>query len=156
MASFINHSAISDITLATTPPDDLIASLAAGVGGAGYKTAQCAVLYARGYHCGVIPVDAGMVTKLAPLFGINLTPGPVAHEQMRRLLQHGVTARAVAYRDLASHLRYEITIPAGAAPTRFAHLVLIYFKRLYLNRPRPELCPHRPACPVLVGCGCQP
>jgi endonuclease III len=156
LASFINHSAISDITLATTPPDDLIASLAAGVGGAGYKTAQCAVLYARGYHCGVIPVDAGMVTKLAPLLGINLTPGPVAHEQMRRLLQHGVTARADAYRDLASHLRYEITIPAGAAPTWFAHLVLIYFKRLYLNRPRPELCPHRPACPALVGCGCQP
>ena len=41
------------------------------------------------------------------------------------------------------------------APTWFAHLVLIYFKRLYLNRPAPELCPRRPACPELLECGCQ-
>ncbi len=100
LASFINRSGMSRISLATTAPDDLIASLAAGVGGAGYKTAQCAVLYARGYHCGVIPVDAGMVTKLAPLLGIYLTSGAVAHEQMRKLIQHGVTIYADAYRDL--------------------------------------------------------
>ncbi|MFD0391820.1 hypothetical protein ACFQ3Z_00230 [Streptomyces nogalater] len=44
------------------------------VRGASYKVAQCAALYARGYHCGIIPVDSGMVTKLAPALGFTLPP----------------------------------------------------------------------------------
>ena len=146
----------AEIDLAAAPSDDLIASFEAGVAGAGYNTAQCAVLYARGYHCGVIPVDTGMVTKLAPLLGISLTSGPVAYEQLRKLLQLGVADHADTYRDLAPRLGYQVTIPPWAAPTWFVHLTLIYFKRLYLNRPGPDLCPHRPACALLFGCSCQP
>jgi endonuclease III len=155
LARFIDRGGVTDIDLATVPPDDLIASFTAGVDGAGYNIAQCAVLYARGYHCGVMPVDSGMVTKLAPLLGITLSSGAAAHEHMRKLLQPAVTGNADVYRDLVSRFGYEITIPPAAAPTWFVHLVLIYFKRLYLNKPAPELCPKRPACPVLFECSCQ-
>jgi hypothetical protein len=156
LADFIDGTSASGIDLAAAPSDDLIASFEAGVDGAGYNTAQCAVLYARGYHCGVIPVDSGMVTKLAPLLGIGLTSGAAAYEQLRTLLQLGVVGHADTYRDMASRLGYQVTIPPWAAPTWFVHLVLIYFKRLYLNRPRPELCPHRPPCPLFFGCSCEP
>jgi endonuclease III len=156
LTRFIDRAGVSGPDLASASPDDLIASFTAEVDGAGYNTAQCAVLYARGYHCGVIPVDSGMVTRLAPLLGIDLASGAAGYEHLRQLLQMAVTAHADAYRDLAVRLDYQVTIPAAAPPTWFAHLVLIYFKRLYLNRPRPELCLRRPACPVLFGCGCQP
>ena len=155
LARFIDRAGVPGIDLATAPPDELIASFSAEVNGAGYNTAQCAVLYARGYHCGVIPVDSGMVTRLAPLLGITLTAGTAAYEHLRKLLQAAVTAHADAYRDLAARLGYQLTIPPGAPPTWFAHLVLIYFKRLYLNRPAPQLCPRRPVCPALLECGCQ-
>lgn len=156
LADFIGQPPASAAGIASADPDDLIAALAAGVDGAGYNTAQCAVLYARGYHCGIIPVDAGMVTRLAPLIGITLPPGAAAYEHLRKLLQPAVTSHADDYRDLASRLGYRITIPPEAAPAWFAHLVLIYFKRLYLNRPRQDLCPRRPACPALLGCRCHP
>jgi endonuclease III len=156
LARFIDRAGVSGTDLATAHPDDLIASITTGVDGAGYNTAQCAVLYARGYHCGVIPVDSGMVTKLAPVLGVNLPAGTAGYEQLRQLLQLSVLAQADAYRELAAHLGYRVTIPPGSPPTWFAHLVLIYFKRLHLNRPRPQLCPRRPACPQLFGCGCQP
>jgi endonuclease III len=155
LTRFIDRCGVTDLDLATVPLDDLIASFTADVDGAGYNIAQCAVLYARGYHCGVMPVDSGMVTKLAPLLGITLSSGAAAHEHMRKLLQPAVTGNTEVYRDLVSRFGYEITIPRAAAPTWFVHLVLIYFKRLYLNKPAPELCPKRPACPVLLGCGCQ-
>ncbi len=155
LARFIDRAGVPGIDLATAPPDELIASVSAEVDGAGYNTAQCAVLYARGYHCGIIPVDSGMVTRLAPLLGITLTAGTAAYEHLRILLQAAVTAHADAYRDLAARLGYQLTIPPGAPPTWFAHLVLIYFKRLYLNRPAPQLCPRRPVCPALLDCGCQ-
>jgi endonuclease III len=154
LATFIDRAPSSGIDLAKVPPDDLIASFAADVRGAGYKTAQCAVLYARGYHCGVIPVDSGMVSRLAPLLGVTLTTGPAAHEHLRQLLQSCATADAQAYRDLAARLGYAVAIPPGAAPTWFVHLIAIYFKRLYLNRPRPHLCRARPACSALFGCRC--
>jgi endonuclease III len=156
LAHFLDRAEGPGTSVTAAPSDDLIASLAVSVAGAGYNTAQCAVLYARGYHCGVIPVDSGMVTKLAPTLGITLAPGVAGYEHLRKLLQRAVTAHAGVYRELAWSLNYRVTIPPGAAPTWFVHLVLIYFKRLYLNRPGPDLCLRRPACPTLLRCGCQP
>jgi endonuclease III len=156
LARYIEADGLSFADLTAAPTDQLISSFATGVDGAGYNTAQCAVLYARGYHCGVIPVDSGMVTKLAPLLGITLTTGPAAHEHLRTLLQPAAMAKAAAYRRLASRLGYDITAPEDAPPTWFVHLVLIYFKRLYLNRIRSDVCARRPACPTLFGCRCQP
>jgi len=133
-------------------PDMVIQRFAAQVRHASFKVAQCAVLYARGYHCGIIPVDSGMVTKLGPALGVALPRGPVAHEALRGLLQHCVTDRAHDYRQLIERNGYRISIPASAEPTWWMHLVLIYFKRLHLNRPGPSVCSQRPMCVDVIDC----
>jgi hypothetical protein len=154
LAAFISRAEAAGTDLAGMRAGDLVSLFAASVRGAGYKVAQCAALYARGYHCGIIPVDSGMITRLAPFLGVRLSSGPAAHEQLRRLLEQSTVAMADRYRDLASGLRYRVHIPDDADPTWFTHLVLIYFKRLYLNRPGPRVCPRRPACPAFLDCGC--
>ncbi|MDJ0465788.1 hypothetical protein [Streptomyces sp. H27-C3] len=132
--------------------DALILDFATRVRGASYKVAQCALLTARGYHCGIIPVDSGMVTKLAPALGLVLPTGAVAHERMRHVLEATVHARSAEFRSLVTDNEYQVTIPEGAEPTWFAHLVLIYFKRLYLNGSAPQLCRRRPVCSKVVDC----
>lgn len=132
--------------------DSIIQRFAAQVHHASFNIAQCAVLNARGYHCGIIPVDSGMVTKLGPALGVTLPPGPAAHEALRILLQRCVSDRAHDYRQLIERNGYQISIPAAAEPTWWIHLVLIYFKRLHLNRPSPNLCVRRPICVDVMGC----
>ena len=133
-------------------PDSIIHRFAAQVHHASFKVAQCAVLYARGYHCGIIPVDSGMVTRLGPALGVALPRGSAAHETLRILLQRCVSDRAHDYRQLIERNGYQISIPATAEPTWWMHLVLIYFKRLHLNRPGPDLCARRPICVDVIGC----
>ncbi|MGW1146950.1 hypothetical protein ACWD6I_18250 [Streptomyces sp. NPDC002454] len=147
-----------DVTTTTDESgrDALIADFARDVRGASYKVAQCAVFYARGYHCGVIPVDSGMVTKLAPALGIPLPSGPIAHERFRYLLEAVVKEHADALRALVGSLGLAVSIPSGAAPSWWAHLVLIYFKRLYLNGPSPRLCTLRPLCTEITDCAHAP
>lgn len=154
LADFVNHADRTGVDLSGMHPENLIRLFASSVYGAGYKVAQCATLYARGYHCGIIPVDSGMVTRLAPFLGVRLSPGPAAHEEFRRILEAGTVLMADRYRDLASGLGYQVRIPDEAVPTWLVHLVLIYFKRLYLNRPGARLCPRRPACPAFLDCSC--
>ncbi|MFJ4800925.1 HhH-GDP family DNA glycosylase [Streptomyces murinus] len=132
--------------------DELIDDFAQRVRGASYKVAQCALLTARGYHCGVIPVDSGMVSKLAPALGIDLPSGAVAHERMRHVLEAAVHARASDFRALATEHGHQVSIPEDAKPTWWVHLTLIYFKRLYLNGPSPQLCGRRPLCAKAIGC----
>jgi hypothetical protein len=122
------------------------------VRGASYKVAQCALLTARGYHCGIIPVDSGMVTRLAPALGIALPAGAVAHERLRHILEAAVHACGADFRSLIAEHEYQVAIPDGAEPTWWVHLVLIYFKRLYLNGPSLRLCRNRPLCAEAVGC----
>ncbi|KIF69492.1 hypothetical protein HY68_14365 [Streptomyces sp. AcH 505] len=141
-----------DPTAEDADKDALIRSFASEVNGASYKVAQCAVLYARGYHCGIIPVDSGMVTKLAPALGMALRSSPIAHEHMRHVLESAVRARAGDFRALAALHGHRVTIPEDADPTWWVHLVLIYFKRLYLNGPSPVLCARRPVCSRVTDC----
>lgn len=133
--------------------DALIRRFAEEVFGASYKVAQCALLYARGYHCGIIPVDSGMVTRLAPALGLGLPKGPVANEYLRHLLEGAVRARGGEIREMAGHHGHAVIIPSDAGPTWWTHLVLIYFKRLFLNRPTGRLCGQRPFCATVIGCG---
>ena len=128
----------------------------APVGVASARTATGPALYARGYHCGIIPADSGMVTKLAPFLGFPLTAGPAAHEELRQILEASTAAVAGRYRELAARLGYRVTIPDKAPPTWLVHLVLIYFKRLYLNKPSAALCQARPACDAFLDCHCPP
>lgn len=132
--------------------DALIRHFAEEVSGASYKVAQCALLYTRGYHCGIIPVDSGMVTKLAPALGFTLSSGPIAHEQLRHLLEGTVRARAQDMRGLIGRHQYAVTVPSEAPPTWWTHLVLIYFKRLFLNRPANRVCRQRPVCVTVIDC----
>lgn len=150
LVDFLDRLAKEGNDPGTADPDALIDRFAAEVHQASFKVAQCAVLYARGYHCGVIPVDSGMVTRLAPVMGLNLPSGPLAHERMRTVLQACVHDRPEEYRRVAD--QHAVTIPDTAIPTWWAHLVLIYFKRRYLNRPGPRLCTARPVCRDIVDC----
>ncbi|NJP43137.1 hypothetical protein [Actinacidiphila epipremni] len=136
----------------TASVDDLVADFAERVRGASFKVAQCALLNARGYHSGIVPVDSGMVGKLAPALGIELPSGAVAHERFRHILEAAVHAHRDDFRALAVQHEYAVTIPDGAEPTWWVHLVLIYFKRLYLNGPSPRLCTRRPVCTQVVDC----
>lgn len=150
LVDFLDRLANEGSDPGAADPDRLINRFAMEVHQASFKVAQCAVLYARGYHCGVMPVDSGMVTRLAPVLGLTLPSGPVAHERMRTVLQACVHDRPEEYRRVAH--QHAVTIPDTAAPTWWAHLVLIYFKRRYLNRPGPRLCPARPVCGLVVDC----
>ncbi|QMU67266.1 hypothetical protein [Streptacidiphilus sp. P02-A3a] len=141
-----------DPTADTVDSDDLVADFAERVRGASYKVAQCALLTARGYHCGIIPVDSGMVTRLAPALGLALPSGSAAHERMRHVLEAAVHARSADFRALIAEHGYRVTIPDGVEPTWWVHLVLIYFKRLYLNGPAPQVCRRRPVCTRVVDC----
>lgn len=76
LVDFVDHEQDS---LLNADPDRIIHRFAGEVHQASFKVAQCAVLYARGYHCGIIPVDSGMVTRLGPALGVDLPRGPVAH-----------------------------------------------------------------------------
>lgn len=152
---FLRGYDASNRALLQTPTDELIARFAASVHQAGFKVAQCAVLYAHGYHCGIIPVDSGMVTKLAPCLDLHFSRNAYAHERMRQVLQACVNARASDYHELIKTTGHEVTVPAGVAPTWWVHLVLIYFKRLYCNQSHPRLCPERPVCSAVFDCACS-
>jgi endonuclease III len=126
------------------PNDDLIELIKRQVWGAGYKVAQCAVLYAKGYHCGVFPVDSGMKDMLGPCIGFHLPRGPKGHEIMRKCIGKILKAHPLEYHNLALDTGYKkLKIPEKKAPIWWAHLVLIYFKRRYCNYRKYRSCPLR-------------
>ena len=137
---------------ASIPNDLLIRRIAAGVPGAGFKLAQCATLYAKGYHCGVIPVDTGMLELLAPCLGMRPPRGSAGHEVVRQTLEGMVRAAPERFRAIAEATGYagRVTLPALGPPTWWVHLVLVYFKRLHCNQHNPDACPLR-ADPALAG-----
>ena len=131
--------------------DDLIQRIADNVDGSGYKVAQCCVLYARGYHCGVIPVDSGMRDKLSLCLGMTVAKTAKGHDSMRKQLE-GLVAR-IDSRAIASNTGYDgLKFPATGSLTWWAHLVLIYYKRLHCNRLTGKPCPIRsPEVAQLAG-----
>lgn len=133
----------------------VIADFATHVAQASYKVAQCSLLYARGYHCGIIPVDSGMITRLAPALGLVLSSGSIAHEQMRLYLEAHADAHGDRYIRLAGE-RHVVTLPEQATPSWWVHLVLIYFKRRYLNQTHPRVCSERPFCDQIMDCTHSP
>lgn len=154
LVRFIESLERHNVDPLTTDLDEFIREFAGKVDQANFKVAQCAALYSRGYHCGIIPVDSGMVTRLAPRLGMKLSKKAIAHEEMRLLLQACVHDRAFDYRSLFRGLNYNITLPSDALPTWGVHLILIYFKRFYCNRPNTRLCPRQPVCAQLFDCDC--
>lgn len=144
LKNFLDELEATGQVLIEMPNDFIIEMLANNVKGASFKVAQCAVLYAKGYHCGIFPVDSGMKDMLGPCLGLQLPKGPIAHEIMRKHIEGLLNSRATEYYELTRSLGYEeLAIPKDKAPIWWAHLVLIYFKRLYCNKRTPELCPLR-------------
>lgn len=141
---FLDQSGMEKKTLIETENDELIELFAKQVKGSGYKVAQCAILYAKGYHCGIFPVDSGMKDMLGPCLGLELPKGSLAHNVMRKVIEHQLNARPKDYSTLAHQLGYEhLNLPKDQAPVWWVHLVLIYFKRRYCNMHVPHTCPLR-------------
>jgi hypothetical protein len=143
LQEFVNKAQEGDYLL-TFPNDELISIFAQNVKWAGYKVAQCAILYAKGYHCGIFPIDSGMKDKLGPCLGMELPKGAYAHESMRKEIEAILHQYSPKYQKLATKLGYNnLQIPKDRAPTWWAHLALIYFKRTYCNQHDPAGCPLR-------------
>jgi hypothetical protein len=141
MMEFINSHTYRD--LQSLNNDELISLIATGVYGAGFKVAQCCALYMKGYYCGVIPVDSGMRDKLSLCIGMRVSRTATGHEIMRRELERLVAQ--LDCRSIAAKTGYhKLSFPAEGSLSWWAHLVLIYYKRLYCNRPV-----HR--CPLRTG-----
>ena len=142
LAKFIEEVVNGTDQLPAIPDDKLIEVFAKKVRGANYKVAQCAVLYARGYHCGIFPVDSGMKDMLGPCLGLHLPRGAIAHDIMRKQIEKMLNAHSREYYQLAVQTGYgNLAISKEKAPIWWAHLVLIYFKRLYCNKRNPSQCP---------------
>jgi hypothetical protein len=154
VAAYLSDYDDNERSLLALDSSRAIADFASRVKFAGYKIAQCATLYARGYHCGIVPVDSGMLAKLAPCLGWTFRRGALGHEEMRLLIEACIQDRTDEYRDLAKELGYQIHIPIASSPTWFVHLALIYFKRIYCNRPADRLCVRRPTCARVLDCDC--
>lgn len=155
---YLQHGQMSLDMLNTVNNDTLIEQFATNVAGAGYKVAQCAVLYAKGYHCGIFPVDSGMKDMLGPCFGLHLPRTPLAHEIMRKQVEEVLQSHASSYLRLARELGYEsLSFPPDRAPVWWAHLTLIYFKRCYCNAHQPHTCPLRlePNIGLSIGTMCD-
>jgi len=155
---FINELEEKAQTIFEVPNDELIELFAKKVKGASFKVAQCAVLYAKGYHCGIFPVDSGMKDMLGPCLGLNLPTGPIAHEIMRKQIEEILNAYPTMYYELSQETGYgKLLIPKGEAPIWWAHLVLIYFKRLYCNKKDYQRCPLRakPKIGYFIGTMCN-
>ena len=121
--------------------EKLIELISKNVHGASYKVAQCCVLYLRGYYCGIMPVDSGMKDILLPCIGFTKRNGSIAHEILRKELEEIV--KKLDLESIVDKNGYSklITIPKNTPFTWWSHLVLIYFKRFYCNKHKPDLCP---------------
>lgn len=156
LVSFIGLLAEREEDIETLPNDELIALIQANVEGASYKLAQCCVLYAKGYYCGVMPVDSGMKDMLGPCVGFPIPPGAYGHEAFRVQLER--LTSSIDCRKIAYELGYgELEFPDQGPLTWWAHIVLISYKRYFCNKRKPEHCALRntPDIGISVGSTCS-
>jgi hypothetical protein len=110
--------------------------------GAGYKVAQCCVLYIRGYHCGVIPIDSGLKDLLGPCLGFNTKKSAIGNEIMRKHVEE--LAKGLDFQALWKKTGYPVIANSwkrNLVNTWWVHLVLIYFKRRFCNLKNASNCP---------------
>jgi endonuclease III len=131
---------------------DIINDIDKYVDGASFKIGQCCALYAKGYYCGIMPVDSGMKDMLAPCLGLKTGKKPIDHETVR--LQMEYIAKEHDWLAVAKELGYDkkIKLPADIPLTWWLHLVLINYKRYFCNNRKPELCPLLKICELGKGC----
>ncbi len=140
LIKFINYIEKEEINIYDLEKDKFIDLIQEKVFGASYKIAQCCVLYVRGYYCGVMPVDSGMLNLLSPAIGLPAPNSSFGHEVIRRQLE--ALTSSVDCRKIAFEKGYKsLTFPAKKPLTWWAHLVLIYYKRLYSSKNNPAGTP---------------
>jgi hypothetical protein len=135
LASFINTHGV--IYCQSSNIDEFIETFARSVDSASFKVGQCAALYARGYHCGIIPVDSGMCDMLAPIVPVPYPHNGIGHEIVRKRLEE-FTRDNDCFMKEQSRLHKWLSVPNTPA-TWWLHLLLIYYKRLYWNLGRSNL-----------------
>lgn len=156
LVSFIDLMEKRRTDIQSLANDELIALIQANVEGASYKLAQCCVLYAKGYYCGVMPVDSGMKDMLGPCLGFPIPPDGYGHEAFRRQLEK--LTSSIDCRRIAGELGYgELKFPDQGALTWWAHIVLISYKRFFCNNRKPDSCAFRktPDIGVSIGSACS-
>lgn len=131
----------------------LIQRMSENVKGAGYKVAQCCVLYAKGYHCGIMPVDSGMKDVLGYCLGFNYPDNALGHEVLRK--QFELLTNTSNFAEIIETLGYDkkCTIPSNV--NWWVHLVLIYYKRFYCNKCDPANCLLQNNPEVKIGSMCS-
>lgn len=149
MIDFINRNQ-NDIN--NMDKDTLIDLIAKNVNGASYKVAQCCVLYINDYHCQIMPVDSGMKDMTLPCFGFKEQKAGIGHEYARKDLESSIEGLDLG--ELIKKNGYEesITLPKEEPYTWWAHLVLIYYKRHYCNKHKPNDCPIKQQVKILERC----
>jgi endonuclease III len=120
--------------------DELIELISEEVGGASFKVAQCCVLYMRGYYSGIMPVDSGMKDVLLPCIGFETYNNSIGHELLRHDLE-SLVGEMKLKKMMIKNGYSSLSIPCNEPMTWWAHLVLIYFKRLYCNKHLSNTCP---------------
>ena len=122
------------------PNDKLIELIANNVSGASYKVAQCCVLYMRGYYeSGIMPVDSGMKDVELPCLGFPIYKTAIGHEYLRTELETMI--KDLELSDIIEKNGYgNLKIPDTSNATWWSHLVLIYYKREFCNKHKPEEC----------------
>lgn len=132
---------LKDKNINDVPNLEMIADIAKNVDGASYKVGQCCVLYAKGYYCGIMPVDSGMKDMLAPCLGYKTGKTAIAHEIVREQIEE--FTKSHDWLNIAKKYGYDqkITLPEDKPLTWWVHLVMINYKRHFCNNHKPENCP---------------
>lgn len=140
MSAYID-SDLNNREFQNIPNLEMIADIAKKVDGASYKVGQCCVLYAKGYYCGIMPVDSGMKDMLAPCMGYKTGKTPISHEVVREQLED--FAKSHNWLEVAKKAGYEnqVSLPKDRPLTWWLHLVMINYKRHFCNNHKPNECP---------------
>lgn len=142
MVKFIEYLEKHNIDIKSMENDNLIYLIQDQVYGASYKVAQCCALYVRGYYCGIMPVDSGMLDLLCPAIGLPAPNSPYGYEVIRKQLE-ALTA-STDCRKIALEEGYgSLLLPNDKPLTWWAHLVLVYYKRFYSRKKDPAGFPLR-------------
>lgn len=150
---FINNLTDENIDINHLTNEELIYLIEERVKGAGYKVAQCCVLYSRGYYCGVMPVDSGMKDKQGVCLGFSYPKSPKGHEIHRKQLEY--LTKKINFRDIAQKNGYDsLNFPNSQELSWWTHLVLIYYKRFFCNKNSCETCPLRKSKRLNIGKMC--
>ncbi|HKM19845.1 MAG TPA: hypothetical protein VJY47_01335 [Candidatus Dojkabacteria bacterium] len=140
-----------DNEIKTLSNDELIKLIADNVYGASYKVAQCCVLYLRGYYSGIMPVDSGMKDIQLPCLGFEQYKNASGHEILRKELEELVKDNNME--EIIKRNGYkELHIEDFNNATWFCHLVLIYYKRFFCNKHKPENCSFRDCVKLKYMC----